>query len=608
MPKKVRDRPTYYRRLRVEHLEDRRLLATFTVSNLNDAGTGSLREAILLANANGEADSIDFLVTGTIDLESQLPAITENLTIMGPGASQLTLDAGNGIDKIFSTLDGYRIFEIDDGDVNNEIEVSIEGLTITGGDLQVNVFSAGGAIRSRENVTLVSSVVKGNAALDGGGIHHRFGTFTLIDSTVSHNVAFNRGGGAKNGVPADFLAAGLRSTLVVINSTISHNETIRSGGNGGGLSSIGDLYISESTFSSNIASGRGGGIDVRLTQDYLAESVIRNSTISGNMTGQAGGGIFNEAGTMKIFSSTITANSATDGGGGVKTRYGNSRLSNSIVFGNWNDGMPDNLEGGFSRNGNDYNLLGAGDTLNGLFGNTGVGNLFNIDPLLGPLADNGGPTKAHALLPGSPAIDAGDPSIAFDAGEFDQRGAPFSRVVVGKLTGTPVPPRIDIGAYEAQGPPSADFDGDFAVSGNDFLVWQRGFGTSNATPLDGDSDYDGDVDHSDLAAWRVSYGDTILLPPVVGLSAVSGQSSVVRDAESLSAVLAPQLVDEGEDEAEHLVESHLVDIALRSTELAAGVVSPASIIAEASEIVRDEASSVDESRWLADELLERVFG
>ena len=74
----------------------------------------------------------------------------------------------------------------------------------------------------------------------------------------------------------------------------------------------------------------------------------------------------------------------------------------------------------------------------------GVGNLVGVSPNLGPLADNGGLTQTHALLDGSPAIDAGDPGIGFDASEFDQRDAPSARVVDGEVNGL----RIDIGAYE----------------------------------------------------------------------------------------------------------------------------------------------------------------
>ncbi len=93
-----------------------------------------------------------------------------------------------------------------------------------------------------------------------------------------------------------------------------------------------------------------------------------------------------------------------------------------------------------------------------------------VDPLLGPLADNGGPTQTHALLPGSPAINAGDPNAMPGVDGvplYDQRGEGFERVAGG---------RIDMGAFEVQ-PLQADFDKDGDVDGNDFLVWQTNFFT-----------------------------------------------------------------------------------------------------------------------------------
>lgn len=132
----------------------------------------------------------------------------------------------------------------------------------------------------------------------------------------------------------------------------------------------------------------------------------------------------------------------------------------------------------------------------------GTGNLLDVDPLLDVLADNGGPTKTHALLAGSPAINAGDPAIEPDDDLFDQRGTPFQRVLDG---------RIDIGAFESEAivvVNSADFDGDFDIDGADFLNWQRGFGKIDAVLQDGDADNDADVDSDDLGVWLLQFGQT----------------------------------------------------------------------------------------------------
>src|SRR6476620_169197 len=176
-----RDAP-YRRGLRVEPLEARWLLATITVDTLVD-GTGvpgtSLREAIAAAAAN---DTINFSVTGTINLIStgQL-TINKNLTISGPGASQLTINAYNPSAAIGN---GSRIFNIDDGSTSTTRTVNISGLTLNGGD----VTGDGGAILNKENLTLTNSIVSGSAAThNGGGIFNSGHNLVLTGSTVSGN-------------------------------------------------------------------------------------------------------------------------------------------------------------------------------------------------------------------------------------------------------------------------------------------------------------------------------------------------------------------------------------------------------------------------------------
>ncbi|WP_197530349.1 choice-of-anchor Q domain-containing protein [Bythopirellula polymerisocia] len=558
------------RRLRVEPLEDRRMLAVLTVqNNLDDtlanlAGDGqlSLREAIAIANnpgttidgfvSNDIADEIrfDFGHDGpeSILLQNGELLITSDLTITGDGPELLTIDAGNGTDNTFKTLDGFRVLNIDDGDANHNIEVMVEGLTITGGDpAQTDLGGTGGGIRSRENVTLLNSVVTGNAAVTGGGIQHRYGTFQLMASTVSFNSAFGSGGGISNGAGADY-TLGQRSTLIVSQSTIHQNSALPPIGDGGGISSLGELHVANSTISGNVAGDDGGGVQLRDSQDFFTENTIINSTISGNSTPREGGGIFSQAPLLYITHTTITENSAGDDGGGIAARFYNLMLHNTIVSGNWQDGSPGNLAKFFSSFTGNYNLLGSGDTIGG------SGDIEGVDdPLLGPLANNGGPTKTHALLPGSPAIDAGDPSILFDANEFDQRGNPFTRVAIGILTGVPSMPRIDIGSYEAQGPPSADFNNDIRVDGRDFLSWQRSFAAVGPAASGGDSDYDGDADASDLAAWQVSYGSIIVLPPLSAALEVL-EAKPTSMAAALNAALTLAMFDSPAEDGEYLID------------------------------------------------------
>jgi hypothetical protein len=222
----------------------------------------------------------------------------------------------------------------------------------------------------------------GGIYTDGGKIP---GNVTVTNSTVSGNFAFNEGGGISCGF----------SVLTVVNSTVSGNFA---GKAGGGIS--GPATIMNSTISGNSA-GDGGGL--------LGSGDIRNSTFNGN-SAAVGGGIYNVSG-LEI-SNTIL----------------NAGASGENIF---NDGGTVSSEG--------YNLSSddGGGYLNG------PSDQINTDPLLGPLQNNGGPTFTHALLPGSLAIDAGDPNF-IPPPSTDQRGCPFDRVFND---------RIDIGSFETQPPP-----------------------------------------------------------------------------------------------------------------------------------------------------------
>jgi predicted outer membrane repeat protein len=217
----------------------------------------------------------------------------------------------------------------------------------------------------------------------------------------------------------------------VINSTISGNM---GSGEGGGIYNVGGTTITNSTISDNLVSGnvgQGGGIE---NNGVLT---ITNSTISGNVATDVGGGVSN-FGYFTATNSTFSGNSATDGGGiyisGLQET--NAQIGDSVLNAGASGGTIRGYSGNLTSLG--YNL--ASDDGGGFL--TGPGDQINTDPMLGPLQDNGGPTFTHALLPGSPAIDAGDPSFT-PPPFYDQRGPGFDRVVDG---------RIDIGSFEVQGP------------------------------------------------------------------------------------------------------------------------------------------------------------
>jgi hypothetical protein len=249
--------------------------------------------------------------------------------------------------------------------------------------------------------------------------------------TISGNSTTGDGGG---------ISQGGTSTLTVLNSTLSGNTA---GTSGGGISmSTSTLNIAGSSLTGNTATSQGAALALTNVNTLLDES-----TISGNSAGGTGGGIqlngtLNISGnsTTVILNSTIAFNTAAGTGGGINFRgvpfISTLTLLSTIVSNDLGAGAANDL------------ALAAGGTINasnslimtppapGVINGTNSGNLFGVDPLLGPLQNNGGPTLTMALLPGSPAIDAGsNPGKRLE----DQRG--FARVVGAAA---------DIGAFEVQ--------------------------------------------------------------------------------------------------------------------------------------------------------------
>ena len=457
------------------------------VDTLSDESDGdysrgdlSLREAIELANASKYAGVVD-----TIRFDPALTAagpasillahgelkITDSLTIDGPGADLLTIDAsGNDATPGANNGDGSRVFDADDGDGVASIDVALSGLRLTGGD----VASRGGAILSRENLALSASVIEGNSANNsdelvstfGGGIDHGVGTLAIVDSMIGSNSA-----GFGGGIHLEDGQLTVTGSQIVGNTALSGAGLHVSGGDasirrsaiagnlapgifalGGGIYTSGNLSVAETTISGNSA-GFGAGV---FSRTHGAQSTtISNSTVSGNLASERGGGVRNAEGLTTIEYSTITGNSAPAGeGSGVASRgYATARtvLRSTIVAGNTNSDVDfvTGVMNTFESAG--YNVIGTGNAVavfDAARDATGV-----ADPLLGPLADNGGfelpdgsHILTHALLAGSPAINAGDLNAVAGAGgvpEFDERGEPFGRIVGG---------RIDIGAFEYQTP------------------------------------------------------------------------------------------------------------------------------------------------------------
>ena len=465
--------------------------ATITVTNTNESGPGSLRQALAVAH---DGDRITFAVSGAITLTSGGLGVTKNVTISGPGANQLSIN-GNQASFVFAvafrrtaTISGLSITNGRVGIWNQQGTLTVSNCVLSGNSFSGLYNNADQGPSSGASMTVANSIISNNSGTgaanvfpfqfdaSGGGC----ACMTITDSVVSNNadgidnegysvtgpasltvvnsnVSDNDGGGIST-----FATEGI-ATATIVSTTVSDNLAGGVSTVAGGLFGSGQVTITNSTISGNSSGDIGGGIHAG---GFSGLSVV-NSTISGNSAGTSGGGIYASAsGQVSIVNSTISGNSSGASGGGIYNLRSSLHLANTTISGNsagsgggiYNDGgqfgggiveisntilnagaSGENIfNSGSTVTSNGYNLSSddGGGYLNG------PGDQINTDPLLGPLQDNGGPTLTHAPLPGSPAIDAGDPN--FTPPPFhDQRGRCYYRVF-GRSR------RIDIGSVETQ--------------------------------------------------------------------------------------------------------------------------------------------------------------
>ena len=449
-----------------------------TATNCTDfvPGNCTLRDAALAAL---DGDTINFdasislitLAGGTVE--------TTAVNIIGPGASSLTITttAAAGSYDLFSvegigdavisglTVTKNRIKSLNDG------KFTLDGVTVSG-----STGAYGGALYAGNDgeLEIIDSTFENNTATTNGGAVYIYNDndATISGSTFMNNEAENDGGA---------IFGEIHYNVTIVDCTITGNSAAD---DGGGLALDNKkpdnvLSITDTTIDANDAGDLGGGLKID-AQDPLIVS-ITNSTVSNN-TAQTDAGIgFDDPGiTATINNSTISANAALYGSGGVYIGSGSSLTVNqSTISANssagtspeWGGGgiqLGDNTSvvtlSGSIVSGNSSGVAGAADfglysslasdtasitATNSLIGEVdsritvnGTNNVSSTNPMLGALANNGGPTKTMALLTGSPAIDAGpNPVATFTGNEFDQRGAGYARIVGGL---------VDIGAFEAQ--------------------------------------------------------------------------------------------------------------------------------------------------------------
>ena len=337
-----------------------------------------------------------------------------------------------------------------------------------GGAVYNHQFGIGAGIFTLTNSTVISNT----AAFDGGGIYNQ-GIMTLANSLLDGNTADSYGGAIYNQVGG---------VLTIATTTISGN----SGGKGGGMINGGTFTIANSTINDNIASCCGGGIENEGTGD------ITNSTISGNDADSDGGIVHYGPSKLTVTNSTISNNTANFAGG-IRRHSGTLELNSTIIAGNIASIGPD-CRGVLTSLG--HNLIGTSD---GCSFTPASGDLVNVDPKLGPLQDNGGPTLTHALLPGSPAIDAGDDSVLGPPHNLttDQRGEPRRQGA-----------HVDIGAYEFEPLVLVDTNGDGVVDTADLSIVTASLNTQPSADTRADVNGDGKVDIGDLVEVAIYFGRT----------------------------------------------------------------------------------------------------
>jgi hypothetical protein len=446
---------------------------TVLVTSCADSGAGTLRDVINDTVGTVSGDTVDLsglsCVNSTVSLTTGTIVIQQtSLTLNGPGAASLRIDGTN------LPCPGYC-----DSRVLTHVGTGtlfVTGLTVANGYVRhYSVDGLGGGIFSAGNITLSNSVVTSNSTYSadyqatGGGIYAA-GNVSLKYSTVSANSATSHNNARGGGIRAEGSFTAKYSTVDA--NTVSGKVLAFPDGNkyalGGGISAGTDISLVRSTVSNNHSNGSFAAIDGFSLAPSTSRLGLYSSTISGNSADRLVGGVYSNVATVNIYNTTIAFNTAgnfkntNDPGGQFfapgLTLSGQSVAVSAVLQSSL---IANNVYGA----GNEWDLSTPGTNLVS-FNAAPANNLVRTDfsghapadtintacPLLGPLRDNGGFTKTHALLSKSPGIDVGNNAIATGTAPVknsfqwleDQRGASDAAVVYPRISNSVA----DIGAYE----------------------------------------------------------------------------------------------------------------------------------------------------------------
>jgi CSLREA domain-containing protein len=421
---------------------------TITVNSTADSlavdGNCTLREAIIAANTD---TAVDACPAGNGADVVVVPAGTYTLTLVGAGedaaatgdldvTADLEIDGAGAAATIIDGNATDRVLDIDPAGAG--LTVLVSGVTLQNGSSVAD----GGAVRSRATLTMADSVVQASAASSGSaskGAIARGGGIASDGALRVERCSIHDNNVSILGLQCSASGGGMDASgaLDVIDSTIADNRTHAGGSEcaaeGAGINSD-DLTMAGSTVSGNAGSSDAAGTNVSIGGGLrVANATIRNSTVSGNVAFFGGGIVPGSGATLTLLNATVAGNN--DGveilSPGVTLVLRNTIVSSAPPFSACSAPFGDS----FTTVGDDYNI--DSDNSCGLSGT----DIPGVDPLLAPLADNGGPTFTHALFTGSPAIDAGNPAVPGSGGlaceATDQRGV-----------ARPIGARCDIGAFE----------------------------------------------------------------------------------------------------------------------------------------------------------------